>query len=228
MNPKQRSQPLFRRLLRRYRSTGLDWENESGLTLVECIMALMVIGATGAAIAPMMLVSVATRVQSQKMEQAIELAQSEVDKVRVQFEQRANINPSNPVIPEIITVTGNKAFKHPAPTALSAADTRAVDINDDGRNDFAVQSFLVEDADSANNYEMGVRVYDYDAVANNAASLSKEGTARAGITSSTGERLTKPLAVLYTNLSITEEADSLCNLYDYLDSPDNKKPASCS
>ncbi|MDB9527760.1 prepilin-type N-terminal cleavage/methylation domain-containing protein [Oscillatoria sp. CS-180] len=222
MSSRSQLQSLFQKLLRGHGCAAPDSSSESGLTLVECIIALVVIGVTGAAIAPMMLVSVATRVQSQKTEQAIELAQSEVDRVRVQFETRELTD-----LPAIVTAADDKAFNHPAPAAL--ADTQEVDVDKDGRLDFAVQSFLVEKPGIADNYEIGVRVYDHNAVANNAAALSKEGTARAGITDSRGDRLEKPLAVLYTDVSITEEENSLCNLIDYTDPGTTPvvKPPSC-
>lgn len=201
--------------------------NEAGLTLVECIMALVVIGLTGAAIAPMMLVSVATRVQSQKADQALELAQGEVDRVRVQFEQgRANLTN----LPAIVTVAGDRAPSIAGPTSLADATIpiSEVDVNNDGTLDFAVQSFLVEKTGVADTYEMGVRVYDHDAVENNSGGSLPVDEARLGMTSSQGDRSEKPLAVLYTGVSITEDTTSLCNLIDYTKgSTTVTKPPSC-
>ncbi|MEM9817765.1 MAG: prepilin-type N-terminal cleavage/methylation domain-containing protein, partial [Cyanobacteria bacterium P01_D01_bin.6] len=88
-NTRYRHTPMcphqFLRLARLVKPTSLS--DESGLTLIECVMAIVVVGLMGAAIAPMMVASVATRVQSQKAEQALELAQGEIDRVRIQFEQ---------------------------------------------------------------------------------------------------------------------------------------------
>lgn len=200
--------------------------NEQGLTLIECIMAILVIGVTGAAIAPMMLVSVATRVQSQKAEQAVELAQSEIDRVRVQFEQRQLID-----IPPVITATDNRAPNVAGPTSLNDTNTRlrVVDVNQDGNQDFVVQSFLVEKTNVADTYEMGVRVYDYGAVENNNGGSLPVDKARLGMTSTQGDRGEKPMATLYTNVAITELSSSLCNFIDFTDDSGTfVKPPSCS
>ena len=58
-----------------------------GLTLIECLVAIALIGISTAVIAPVMVFSVATRVQSQKAEQAIQVAQGEVEKIRLLAER---------------------------------------------------------------------------------------------------------------------------------------------
>ena len=226
--------------------------SEAGLTLVECIMAIVVVGVVGAVIAPMMAISVATRVQSQQAEQSLALAQGEIDRVRIMFEQGELPDPDTtpdatiefddpdyqadywPV--EVDGVDDDRAANVDGPAGLADTDTtlREVDINDDGEPDFVVQSYLVEKADAENTYDMGVRVYDYDAVADaNAALPTNEallGITEGGRTvDNQGDRSVRPKAVLYTNLGSTEENDSLCNWIDYTneDAGDPEKPASC-
>ncbi|MGF1459718.1 MAG: hypothetical protein ACFBSG_11905 [Leptolyngbyaceae cyanobacterium] len=202
---------------------------EAGLTLVECIMAIVVVGITGAAIAPMMVASVATRVQSQRSEQALELAQSEIDRVRVQFEQQNNFaNLTN--LPEIVTVAGDRAPSVAGPTGLSdtATTLREVDIDQDSDFDFVVQSYLVQKGNINRAYEMGVRVYQHDAVDGATGALATD-EAQLGMSNSTGERREKPLAALYSNLSLIENSESLCNLIDYTDTSGTPvKPPACN
>ena len=200
--------------------------DEAGLTLIECVMAIVVVGLMGAAIAPMMVASVATRVQSQKAEQALELAQGEIDRVRIQFEQN-NLDSSLPVE---VAVVGNRAPDVAGPSSLTDAATtlRQVDVDNDGAPDFVIQSYLVEKAGVDDTYEMGVRVYDYNTVDNTSGALATD-EARLGFTDSQGERAEKPISVLYTNVGITEDGESLCNWIDYTD-PDGTatKPATCN
>jgi prepilin-type N-terminal cleavage/methylation domain-containing protein len=56
--------------------------SEQGLTLLECLMAIVVIGLTMAMITPPLVISAATRVQNRRAEQAMQIAQGEVDRVR--------------------------------------------------------------------------------------------------------------------------------------------------
>ncbi|MEM9504465.1 MAG: type II secretion system protein, partial [Cyanobacteria bacterium P01_E01_bin.43] len=118
MKGKPACQRLFTQLCRGdSRNSGQTLSGEEGLTLIECIMAIVVIGLTGAAVAPMMLVSVATRVQSQKTEQALELAQSEIDSVRVLFEQ-GEVTPA--LLPPVLTgVAGDRAPNVAGPISLA-------------------------------------------------------------------------------------------------------------
>lgn len=201
--------------------------DEAGLTLIECVMAIVVVGLMGAAIAPMMVASVATRVQSQKAEQALELAQGEIDRVRIQFEQN-NLDSSLPVE---VAVVGDRAPDVAGPSSLTdtATTLRQVDVDNDGAPDFVIQSYLVEKTGVDDTYEMGVRVYDYNTVDNNTGGALATDEARLGFTDSQGERAEKPISVLYTNVGITEDGESLCNWIDYTD-PDGTatKPATCN
>ncbi|WP_204137236.1 hypothetical protein [Halomicronema sp. CCY15110] len=211
--------------------------NEAGLTLIECVMAIVVVGVVGAVIAPMMAISVATRVQSQKAEQSLALAQSEIDRVRIMFEQGDLAN-----LPTVVTATEDRAPEVDGPTGLTdtATTLRVVDVNNDGDDDFVVQSYLVSRVGAANTFEMGVRVYDFDAVDTATGALSTEeamlGMTQGGRAQNTqGDRSERPKAVLYTSLGSTEGADSLCNWIDYTDNSQldsntavADRPASCN
>jgi type II secretory pathway pseudopilin PulG len=57
------------------------------LTLIECLVAILMVALLASAIAPALALAVATRVQSQKADQAMKLAQTEIDRVRLLTEQ---------------------------------------------------------------------------------------------------------------------------------------------
>ena len=63
--------------------------SESGLTLIECIVAIVIIAVVGVAITPPLFLATAARVQTNRAEQAVQISQGEVDKVRVLVEQGA-------------------------------------------------------------------------------------------------------------------------------------------
>lgn len=172
-------------------------------------------------IAPTMVLSVATRVHSQKSEQALALAQSQIDSVRVRVEQGeytvADLPPAAAGVSDRDIATGVSA-----PTNLNAADyssvanARGLDITGDGKNDFLVQRYrtagrIVNGVPVA--FAMGVRVYDIDA----AGTLETE-PASLVMTSGNGGRSTRPLAVLYTTIATSNEGNSLCNLITYFNS----------
>lgn len=68
-------------------NTKLKHLSEQGFTLVESLMAMVVISIVIVAITPPIFLSVANRVQHRRTEQAIQLAQGEMDRVRVLVEQ---------------------------------------------------------------------------------------------------------------------------------------------
>ncbi|RZM75978.1 PulJ/GspJ family protein [Leptolyngbya iicbica] len=217
----------------------------AGLTLLECLAAIVVVGMIGAAITPVLVLSVATRVQSQKAEQALAVAQGEIDRVRVILEQggdRADalrdLDPaatSPPPANPLPTAAGSTITEVPAPTApavpILPADVSAdfdqptqtiavfVDPTDDPTDpddaDFAVQRFRVEAPDVERGFYIGVRVYDYQAIVDGDNLGINEGSL--GLTSSQGERVRAPMAALYSTAFVTAEGTAFCNYIDFDD-----------
>ena len=56
--------------------------SEKGLTLLECLMAVTVMGLTISLVLPPLLIAAATRVQTRRAEQSLQIAQGEVDRIR--------------------------------------------------------------------------------------------------------------------------------------------------
>lgn len=220
--------------------------DDTGLTLLECLAAIVVVGMIGTAIAPVLVLSVATRIQSQKSEQALNLAQGEIDRIRVLVEQgegpdyTAAIDslPEDTAAADITAVAAPTAGAGPI-TPANIADfdapnkTLAVDIDDDGEFDFAVQRFRTEkDGDNSANDEgffVGVRVYDYNALTSGNTLSSEQGSL--ALTSSQGDRLEAPLATLYTSVFRTAEGAALCNYMDFTPNTSGSskdKPLGCN
>lgn len=215
---------------------------ESGLTLIECLVAIVVIALTTATIAPMMVFSVATRVQNQKTEQALQLAQAEIDRVRLIVEQGGDYGDDLLLVTLANTYTS--AANAPAPDAFveTAADAdliseaRKIDIDSDGDTDFAIQTFRTEGISVAATtagstpvpviFQMGVRVYDARAE-NNLGSLQREEAGLA-FTSGEGDRGAQPLAVLYSEISQGDRVGSLCQIWDNISSDPIPASLSCS
>jgi prepilin-type N-terminal cleavage/methylation domain-containing protein len=73
---------------------------QQGLTLIECIVAIIIVALTVTAITPPILLATATRIQSRRAEQANAIAQAEIDRVRSVIErgnyQEGALPNSNP------------------------------------------------------------------------------------------------------------------------------------
>lgn len=238
----------------------------SGLTLIECLVAIAVIAATSATIAPVIVLSVATRVQNQKSEQALQLAQGEIDRVRLLVERNSTYTvadlklaesteaPLSPTTPDpaskgtAITTTkqpgslANKAAWSGATYTPSAYKAREIDTNGDGTPDFVIQSFrggavkvpvtvppkttggTPTSGEMPVAFDMGVRVYDYAAITGGTGSIVSVSTLRtdpAGLafTSGEGQRGRRPLAVLYSQITNSDNSQSLCEYMKYLRKP---------
>ncbi|HLP87547.1 MAG TPA: prepilin-type N-terminal cleavage/methylation domain-containing protein [Nostocaceae cyanobacterium] len=206
------------------RSHILKGQSEQGFTILESIMAIVIISIIVVAVTPPILLVVATRVQNQKAEQARQLAQREVDKVRTLIERG---NYANTVLP-VSASTTDDAEDIAAPTTFlttpcsstPAAYTSAcsVDIyddpndsSDDNQPEYYIQVFRTKQKTygSANQvvaFQMGVRVYS-------AAARGQTGleTTQASLkfTNEQGSQRKYPLAVMYTNVVRSDIKDSL-------------------
>lgn len=194
---------------------GQPPKSQAGLTLLECLVAIVVIAFSAAAVAPALVLTVATRVQSQKADQALRLAQSEIDEARLLMERgEAEVNNlpiSVPVITDVRSVAAPTVF---VPNPATASEARLVDVDGDGSADFAIQAYRDEGffptgSSTPLNFAMGVRVYDIRSEAQ-LGSLGIEPAA-VGLTSGEGQGRTRPLAVLYTEVLRGDASDSYCD-----------------
>ncbi|NEP19267.1 MAG: hypothetical protein F6J97_20620 [Leptolyngbya sp. SIO4C1] len=201
-------------------------------------MAIAVIAITTAVIAPVMLVSVATRVQSQRAEQALQVAQGEIDRVRLVVERNATYGDPELGIASVPSTTTTELTQVSFPTAVQASYdlaqprvSKGIDIDSDGTNDFAVQTFRMEgEPDTAGrpvSFDLGVRVYPYAAVESGRANTIEP--VRIGLSSSNvNDNIEGPLVVLYTKITKSDESNSLCEYIDELGVPaGSSTPTKC-
>lgn len=199
--------------------------SEDGLTLIESLVAIAVIGIVLAAIAPPLLIATATRLHNQRTEQALQLAQAEVERVRSIVERHkydVDTNSYQPYqlgeLPPISSATLIQNTSAPTTgvsgyetdrTRVTATKGLVVDVNNDK---FVIQAFrnsgITETRNGINTpvaFNMVVRVYDYQAFVQNTALNIK----RPSLGLTTGRNLKNPLAIVYTSIIRADRRDSL-------------------
>lgn len=207
---------------------NLKDQTEQGFTLIESLMGVVVISIVIVAITPPIFLSVATRVQNRRAEQATQLAQGEIDRIRVVVERgKYTANNLPPVAANsssnITTASAPTTAVNP-PTIPTATQALRVDINKDGSYDFLVQTFRDNGISlSGTNalpiaFRMGVRVYS-TAAEDNISNLESPPQQAASLRFTTGEgsQRSRPLAVLDTLVTRSDSSVSLNRYRTYLD-----------
>jgi prepilin-type N-terminal cleavage/methylation domain-containing protein len=94
--------------------------SDSGFTLIESLVAIIVISVTVVAISPPIFWAAATRVQNRRAEQALSIAQGSIDQVRGKIERGG---ATARVLPVAVTSVGRP--NPPAPTATAQWEDKA-------------------------------------------------------------------------------------------------------
>jgi prepilin-type N-terminal cleavage/methylation domain-containing protein len=208
-------------------------EQDQGLTLMECIVAIAIIALTGAMIGPPLVLAAATRLQNRRVEQSTQIAQGEIDRFRTlvtlgeHSQDRIPNITTQPTLDDEAAPVGsfnllksnNAGCANPydeGPVPINQA--LPVDIDGDCEADFLVQTFrdngLFSPQEAArgsdgrpNTFNMMVRVY----AANAAENYGSLGTAPASLqfTSGEGNQRQRPLAVLTSEMSWSDTDGSL-------------------
>lgn len=210
--------------------------SDQGLTLLECLVAIALMALTAGIIAPVMLFSVATRVQSQRAEQALQVAQGEVEKIRLMVDRGGDYSSELSIYP-VTTASSVSGTLPPNSTAASldsmtTSTAQSINIDSDADNEFAVQVFRSAGVQPSGSpvpiaFEIGVRVYENKAVENNSPNLQTE-SADLNLTSGEGDRSSRPLAVIYADIFQGDRNDALCEYRQYLDSTASTTGINCS
>lgn len=218
---------------------------DRGFTLVESLMAMVLISIVVVAMTPPIFLAVGTRVQNRRAEQAMQLAQGEIDRIRVLVEQGTYENGYLPDIPDPPPLPTNfkdveasndiaspnyiKSSKSCTGTIpyngekIPANRVLRIDINSDCKTDFLVQTFRdvgqpVPKSPSDPTPPMAFRmgVRVYAAVAEqNMANLQRE-RAPLQFTTGLGSQRSHPLAVIYTTIVSSDSATSFSRYNDLL------------
>ena len=196
---------------------------EAGVTLIESLVAMVVIAVIVVAITPPIFLVVATRVQNRRAEQAIKIAQGQIDRVRVTVDQGdydANDLPasiggtdvqahaaagsiSNFLFSPTTGCTG--AYDPESSGAIPNNQLLKVDVDGDCTEEYLVQVFRndgttdLTDPTVPVSFDMGVRVYHTVATDNVGGNLETT-QASLKLTSGEGSQRRFPLAVSYTTL----------------------------
>lgn len=204
-----------------------------GLTLMECLVAISVIALTSAMIGPPLVLAAATRLQNRRVEQAIQLAQGEIDRVRTMVTRSEH---ARNVLPGVTGAANLDAQAAPTaqlglmesvnsscPSAYGEAPVPVnqalpIDMDGDCETDFLMQvfrdagEFSTQEANRGNTgrpntFNMMVRVY----AANASQNFGNLGTEPASLrfTSGEGNQRERPLAVITSEMSWSEADGSL-------------------
>lgn len=189
--------------------------SQQGITLIESLVAITVIAVVITSFTPPIFLAVATRVQNRRAEQALQLAQGEVDRVRRIVEQGSYSDSDLPPI-------GNSNVRQqsaPNGTTNIANQTTAttgllIDVNGDGTSDFLVQTFRSQGVPLDGKtvaFELGVRVY-VATVRNAFGELDNppQRPASLRLTTAVGSQRRLPLAMMYTTVVRSDTVNSLC------------------
>lgn len=208
-------------------SEGCPADRNSGLTLIECLVAIVVIGISMAVTAPLIVLSVATRNQSQRADQALQIAQAEIDRIKFVV-----ANNDTYIVPaSLVGVNSAADFENVLPpdiidnptysTAADATAAKGIDVDGDATDDYAVQIFRTAGSTVGTTplaFDLAVRVYDANAVNTKTPDELSVEQANLGLTSGEGQRGTRPLSVIYTSVIKSDNEDSLCDFHNFIDS----------
>ncbi|MGF1488014.1 MAG: hypothetical protein ACFBSE_13075 [Prochloraceae cyanobacterium] len=197
--------------------------SESGLSLLEVLIGILIISVVVVASTPSLILGVATRVQARRAEQAFNVAQQQVQQIELLVEQGQYVSSDLP--PTASILNNQDPSLAPAATSVCPVNT-CTKYNDptatqlfrpNGEPDYLVQIFRSPGLPNSTNptaFNLGVRVY-FQSAENQIANL---GTTRAPLTltSADGSIQRLPLAVLYVPICQSEGKDAIRNCNDLL------------
>lgn len=217
-------------------------DRQQGLSIIEVLMAMLVTATVLSIVSPIFLIATATRVMTFKAQQAMAIAQSEIDRVEVNLSQGVNKNDVTGLIPPEATGTSDITTLAPPTNQtlvrnyqdLDTTKFLEKDIDNDTKPDYLVQLFrdggevFGAGSNSPNEFaffKMGVRVYAINAKDD----IGKLDTKMASISFGKGlqEIHKKPLAVVYTDV-IRSNSSASMELYRQRLCVKNPSAAGCS
>lgn len=199
--------------------------NQGGFTIIESLVAIIVVSILLAAIAPVIVLSVATRVQSRRVELASQAARGYIDGVRTQAITAPGSTGTDtlqayaaPTATGSLTCVANSYCTVPTTTPLYCMDfDGSGNCESTSITDMVVQAFRYNSASSTatatSGYALGVRVYRADAFRQSTTLLKNNSTTKttqASFTGGAGQR-TAPLVEMTTDISdIVPKYSDLC------------------
>ncbi|HEY9894400.1 MAG TPA: type II secretion system protein [Candidatus Sericytochromatia bacterium] len=225
---------LLTRLPLRQAPSAQSTKRDEGLSLIECLVAIVVVSITLIAITPPIFFITATRVQSRKAEQALQVAQAEIDRVRAVVERGVyttadlpavvgSINnvPAPTSIASGVLKSANSSASCNTYTGVTVPVTALLPVNTDldPSNPAACQSqFLVQTFRTAgtagssvptSGFRLGVRVYSDNPLLRQNLSGLQTAQASLRFVSGLGDQNRRPLAILYSTIVRNDTSNSL-------------------
>ncbi len=202
---------------------------EGGFTIIESLVAILVVSILLVAIAPVLSLSVATRVQSRRIELATQAARSYIDGVKTKKIAAPEAPASNTTLTDFAAPTPSGSFNCTAnsyctttTTSATATNLYCIDFDSSGSceitstTDMVVQAFRPNNNNSAAGYALGVRVYRVDAFKETTTLLKNTSTTKttqATFTGGVGQRKA-PLVEITTDINDTvPKYSDLCARY---------------
>ncbi|NET62497.1 MAG: type II secretion system protein [Symploca sp. SIO2E6] len=175
--------------------------SQSGFTIIESLVAIIVVAILLAGVAPLLVFSTATRVQSRRVELASQAASSYISGMQSGaiklhppegIEAQLKDEPA-PIIGNLADCTTANYYCQAAPTGPNnTATTQLFCIDNDGggctedsTSDMIIQAYRQPNSDTGDGYPIGVRVYRADAFANGALVIGRQ---QSTVTSGLGDR----------------------------------------
>ncbi|MBW4488216.1 MAG: hormogonium polysaccharide secretion pseudopilin HpsB [Trichocoleus desertorum ATA4-8-CV12] len=204
--------------------------SQSGFTILESLIAIVVVAILLSAIAPVIVLSVATRVQARRVELGTQAARAYIDGLR-----SGSITPPPPAnvaidpniatfnsyaapTPSALACANNNYCTTPAPTAgLYCFDGNADNVCQNNKpNDLIIQAvrYNSTSVDAARGYLLGVRVYRADAFRDTNTILRSDTSASGRRAQQTfrgtlGQRKS-PIIELTTEVRASASYDNFC------------------
>lgn len=193
----------------KHRQTSLS--DESGFTIIESLVGLLVAAFLLAAIAPVIVLSVATRVQARRIELATDAAKSYIDGLKSGVITTAPPTTGSYVLkdypaPSLGTLTCSNAndYCSPPSAGLYCIDGDGGGCSITSNRDFVIQTFRYNltstSADPKLGYSLGLRVYRADGFVSDGVSLKSAPNKQATFTGGIGDRKT-PLVEMTTEIT---------------------------
>ena len=201
-----------------------------GLTLIETLVAILVMALITSAIAVPLLLTVGTRVRNQEVEQGIQVGRRQIEQARIQMVNWDGILSADDLVDDIPTLAVTSDFDVDG-TVGSAADVRppsnvcetpgvaggteacpvntvrGFDFDEDGSFDYYVQAYRTNETivgGETQSFDLGVRVYPRDVVKDDGTVITPLETDPDTSPFSTGRKNDVPVVSLYTSLYRTE------------------------
>jgi prepilin-type N-terminal cleavage/methylation domain-containing protein len=177
---------------------NLPQSRDGGYTIIESLVAMIVVSVLMIAIAPVMAFSVATRVQARRVELATQAARTYIAALRT-----GAIKPNDP---RGFPVVGNSTDPPTASTSLYCVDLdETPNCSDTSKKDFYVQGIRTAGNNpTATGYSLKVRVYRADGFSSpGAMKIVQQSVANSGL----GDPKA-PLVVMHTEIPPTRQGSS--------------------